>query len=477
MNRYLIIMLLCICACLCGCATNPVTGRSELMLVSESQEVQMGKELYPNALWGDIGGGGEYRDAKAKAYLGDIVYRIHAISHRPNLPVTFAIQNSSVPNAWAVPGYVVITRGLVAALQSEAEYAYVMGHEMGHVSARHSASQISKGMVTQIGLGLAGAALSGTNYGDAALSLGALAGNLIMMKFSRTDELEADRLGLAYMTRLGYHPKNAILAHQSLQRASNEYQKTIGKNSQEGSVFGNLLSTHPRTEDRIAEMRETLTRLGPINLSGDGTFRERYLQMTADLRSMHSVYTNFYDKATRALQQGNVQEADALIYRAILIAPGQSTFHALRGFIKIRQRDHAEADRSFAEALRLDRDYQPAYRGLGTLAYLRGDYARSINYLKNSVSLFPQDVFSHYFLGLSQFRSGNYRAALPSLALFAQAHPNHPEIHGIMGLTYEHLGDPNAAYQEYAKQLQVAPSSPVGKQASQRMNVIRSRLR
>jgi len=477
MSRRTLIILLLLCACLCGCATNPVTGRSELMLVSESQEIQMGKELYPNALWGDIGGGGEYHDAKAKAYLGSIVHRIHAISHRQNLPVTFAIQNSSVPNAWAAPGYVVITRGLIAGLQSEAEYAYVMGHEMGHVSARHSASQISKGMVTQVGLGLAGIALSGTNYGDAALSLGAVAGNLVMMKFSRNDEFEADGLGIDYMTRLGYHPKNAILAHQSLERANNEYLRSIGKSSQEGSAFSNLLSTHPRTSDRIAEMQQSLTRLGPILLAGDGTFRERYLQSTADLRSMHSVYTNFYDKATRALQKGNVQEADALIYRAILVAPGQSAFHAFRGFIKIRERNYAEADRSFAEAVRLDRNYQPAYRGLGALAYLRGDYARSTNYLKYSVSLFPQDVFSHYFLGLSHFRSGNYREALPSLALFGQSQPNHPEIHGIMGLTYEHLGNPNAAYQEYAKQLQVSPGSAFGKQASQRMTVIRSHAR
>ena len=93
------------------------------------------------------------------------------------------------------------------------------------------------------------------------------------------------------------------------------------------------------------------------------------------------------------------------------------------------------------------------------------------------MSLFPQDVFSHYFLGLSHFRSGNYREALPSLALFGQSQPNHPEIHGIMGLTYEHLGNPNAAYQEYAKQLQVSPGSAFGKQASQRMTVIRSHAR
>ena len=137
---------------LTGCATNPVTGQKELMFVSESQEIEIGREFYPSALWGDIGGGGEFRDEGLKTYLKDIVLNIHAVSHRPNLPVDFAIQNSSIPNAWAIPGHVVMTRGLLAGLNSEAEFVFVMGHEMGHVAARHSASQMTYGMLQQIGL-------------------------------------------------------------------------------------------------------------------------------------------------------------------------------------------------------------------------------------------------------------------------------------------------------------------------------------
>jgi predicted Zn-dependent protease len=132
---------------LISCAINPVTGQQELMLISESQEVTMGKEFYPNALWGDVGGGGEFKDEKLKANLKETVLKIHNVSHRPQLPVEFAIQNSSVPNAWAIPGYVVMTRGLLAALDNEAEFAFVMGHEMGHVSARHTAQHMTYGMV------------------------------------------------------------------------------------------------------------------------------------------------------------------------------------------------------------------------------------------------------------------------------------------------------------------------------------------
>jgi beta-barrel assembly-enhancing protease len=164
-KRRNIIPLFCIClllATLAGCATNPVTGQSQLMLVSEAQEIDMGRKLYPNALWQGEGGGGEYRDGKLKAYLKDIVVNIHRVSHRPGLPIDFAIQNSSVPNAWAIPGHVVITRGLLAGLDNEAEFTFVMGHEMGHVAARHSASQMSYGMLSQTLLAGAGLATAGS---------------------------------------------------------------------------------------------------------------------------------------------------------------------------------------------------------------------------------------------------------------------------------------------------------------------------
>ncbi len=111
------------------CAVNPVTGQHQLMLVSEQQEIQIGNQTYPNALWGGEGGGGEYKDEQLKQYLTQVVKRIHDVSHRPNLPFTFVVQNSSVPNAWAIPGHVAITRGLLAGLDNEAEFVFVMGHE------------------------------------------------------------------------------------------------------------------------------------------------------------------------------------------------------------------------------------------------------------------------------------------------------------------------------------------------------------
>ncbi len=456
-----------------GCAINPVTGQRELMFVSESQEMEMGKELYPNALWGDLGGGGEYKDEKLKAYLRDIVLRIHSVSHRPNLPVRFAIQNSSIPNAWAIPGYVVITRGLLAALDSEAEFTFVMGHEMGHVSARHSAKQITSGMLLQAGLAAAGIAMSGKDYSDTALNVGSIGGSLLLLKYSRDHELEADRLGILYMTRLGYNPENAVSAHRNLEKISQEYMKSLGKNAEERGFFEDLLSTHPRTSVRIEEIQHIINEPRPFTILGDGANRERFQRMISDLKSANKIYLEYYDKAVRAFGKNNLDEADYLVSKAIKTDGSQPAFHALKGFIMLKRKDYHEAEKYCTASLNIDKDYEPALRGMGAIGYFRGEYSEGIGYLKRGISIFPQDISAHYFLGMSYYKMRMYKTAIPHLKLFSEAHPKHPEIHGILGICYENINDLYSAYEEYVMQLKVNPTNEMGRHAASRVGVLR----
>ncbi len=458
---------------LSGCAVNPVTGRTELMLMSEAQEIQMGKDLYPSALWGAEGGGGEYRDEELKAYLGDIVSRIHGVSHRPQLPVKFAIQNSSIPNAWAIPGYVVITRGLLAGLESEAGFVFVMGHEIGHVSARHSARQFTYGMLQQMGLAAAGIALQGREYSDAILGLGAVGSTLILLKYSRSDELEADRLGILYMTRLGYDPKNAITAHRNLERTVNEYLKGLGKETRERGFFEDLLSTHPRTSVRIEEIRKMIEEVGPFEIKGDGTGKERFLAMTADIRKVNDIYVKYYDRAVRAFQDRRFDEAERLIGEAIERDDNQPPFYTLRGFLAIESKDLDGAEEDFNIALDIDDRYQPAYRGLGIYHYKKNDYAPAIENLKKALAMYPQDVSSHYYLGLSYYKTGAYARAVEHLRVFESAQPRHPEIHGLLGMSYERMRKLGAAYNEYILQLRVAPDNEMGRYARERAIILR----
>lgn len=456
-----------------GCAINPVTGGRELMLVSENQEIELGKELYPNALWGDIGGGGEYKDERLKAYLKDIVLRIHSASHRPNLPVEFAIQNSSIPNAWAIPGYVVITRGLLSGLENEAEFAFVMGHEMGHVSARHSARQMTYGMVQGIGLAAAGIALSGKQSADLFIGIGSLGSSLLMLKFSRNDELEADRLGITYMTRLGYNPHNAVSAHRNLERISSEYMKSAGKTHQEQTFLEELFSTHPRTSVRIDEIQHIINTMPPYTIRGDGSGRLIFQDMTQELRKRNRIYTEYHDNAVRAFGKDNLNEAYSFASSAVNADQSQAPFHAVKGFVMLKKKSYHEAWGHFNDALKWDTDYQPAHRGIGAVNYFRERYHEAIGSMNKALKLFPNDISSHYFIGMSHFKTRNYKTAIRHLRTVSEAQPSHPEIHGILGICYENINDIQSAYEQYVTQLKVNPTNEMGRHAASRIAVLR----
>src|SRR4030043_572881 len=134
-----------------SCAVNPVTGKQELMLLSETDEINLGRETDGRI----VQQYGIYEDQKFIAYLNDICQRLAKVSHRPKLTYYFKILDVSVVNAFAVPGgYVYFTRGILATINSEAEFAGLIGHEIGHITARHSAKQYSKAQLAQIGLGV-----------------------------------------------------------------------------------------------------------------------------------------------------------------------------------------------------------------------------------------------------------------------------------------------------------------------------------
>ena len=174
------------CFSVSGCARNPVTGSYELMLVSESQEIAMGQEYDPQV----VAQFGLYDDPEMQALVSSIGSRIAAASERPNLPWTFRVVDDPLINAFAVPGgFVYVTRGILAHFESEAQLAAVLGHEIGHVTARHSASQISRQQIAQVGLGL-GVVLAPQLADFAGLASAGL--SVLFLKFSRDNERQAD---------------------------------------------------------------------------------------------------------------------------------------------------------------------------------------------------------------------------------------------------------------------------------------------
>ncbi|MEO5989040.1 MAG: M48 family metalloprotease [Candidatus Eisenbacteria bacterium] len=217
-----------------SCATNPATGKREFSLVSPDQEIAIGREGYAAT----IAEYGLYDDPRITAYVDSIGQRLAKSSELPTLQWHFTVLDDPVVNAFAMPGgYIYLTRGILSHLGSEAQLAGVMGHEIGHVTARHSARQITQQQIAGLGLGLAGVfSESFRQYSGAAQQ----ALGLLLLKYSRDDENTADELGVRYTTAAGWDPREIPNTYVTLQRIS----------EQAGSRLPGFLSTHPDPGDR-----------------------------------------------------------------------------------------------------------------------------------------------------------------------------------------------------------------------------------
>lgn len=453
---------------ICGCATNPVTGRSELMLVSEQQEIAMGRQAVPSLNWGF---GGEYRDRLLEDYLNGIVMRIWSVSERPGLPVSFRIQNTSLPNAFALPGYVAMTRGLLVELENEAQFAAIMGHEAGHVMARHSAGRMSLGILQQVGLGVGGAFLGDGLGGDALMTLGSVSASLLLLKYDRTQELEADRLGVIYASKLGYDPYESITAHQRLGISVDKYMDRAGKDSQSGGFLSDILSTHPRKDVRVEEIQQMIRQLPPYSLKGDGKASEDFMSMTSRIRKVHEAYV-VYDDAEKALEKRNYEEAGRLAGKAIGMDSQQAPFYALQGRISLALKNYDDGIVYFRKALSVDSSYQPAFYGIGVGEYKKEKPAAALEHLKKSLELFPDHPGSLYVSGLCYHDMGRPQDALGYFGKFIEIIDRHPEVYGYIGINSEKISKKDQAIAAYKAQIKVAPDNSMGQYARQRLAVL-----
>ena len=248
---------------LISCATNPVTGKKEFMLMSTSQEKAMGASYDPQV----VAQFGIYDDPKMQNFIVEKGKKMARVSHRPGLDWQFKIVDSPVVNAFAVPGgYVYFTRGIMAHFNNEAEFAGVLGHEIGHVTARHSAKQYSSQVLAQLGfvVGMV-ASEEFRQYSD----LAAVGLQLMFLKFSRSHESESDKLGVAYSTKVGYDAHEMANFFSTIQRI----QLSAG-----GGV-PTFLSTHPDPGDRynrvhqLAEKEQKTTGKTNLNVNREGYLR------------------------------------------------------------------------------------------------------------------------------------------------------------------------------------------------------------
>lgn len=247
-----------------ACATNPVTGRRQVSFMGEGQEVALGQQMDPQ-IRKELG---VYEDAEWQRYVTDLGTQLASRSHRPHLQWSFAVVDTPTVNAFALPGgYIYLTRGLLAHLASEAELAGVIGHEIGHVTARHAAEQYTRSTSSQLGLVLGSILFPEVRpYGDlAGTGLGLLA-----LKYGRDDEIEADRLGAEYAARAGWDPAGIAGMLETLGR--------LGQASPDRKGVPNWLSTHPDPSARVEAIGPVVAGLRPAAGSDVRDGRDAYLR-------------------------------------------------------------------------------------------------------------------------------------------------------------------------------------------------------
>lgn len=390
------LLVLATFAVVAGCAVNPVTGKNELHLVSEQEEIAMGGKNY---VPGQQQSGGQYVvEPQLTAYVREVGQKLARVSDRAQLPYEFVVLNESVPNAWAMPGgKIAVNRGLLTELKSEAELAAVIGHEIVHAAGRHAARGMENNLLIQAGAAAVSIAASDRQYGsiiDLAAGVGA---GLLGIKYGRDLELEADHYGMVYMQRAGYDPLAAVSLQETFVRLAA---------SKEPNWLEGLFASHPPSQERVEANRKFAATLSGKFVSGE----KEYQAHIAPLLKSRAAYKN-YDEGHQALKQKDADKAVQLANAAIKLEPREALFYGLRGDAQAVLGRHKEAEDDYNQAIARNADFYEFYLGRGKLHQQRGEIDAAIADFGRANRLLPT-AQAHYNLGQIRLNRGEQNQAM-----------------------------------------------------------------
>ncbi len=405
-------------AALAGCALNPVTGRRELHMVSEATEIQLGQKHYGPSRQSQ---GGDYvTDPKVAAYVREVGGKLATVADR-KLPYEFVVLNSGELNAWALPGgKIAINRGLLTEFSSEAELAAVLGHEIVHAAARHSAQQMEQGQLMQVGAAVASVAASvygGSQLGQVVGQGAQVGGQMLQAKYSRDDELEADKYGMKYMKLTGYDLAAAVSVQELFVR------KFAG-----GQATTSLFASHPPSLARVEANRRTMAELGG---AGGTVGTDRFKAALAGLKRDAPAYAK-HDQALASARKGDIASAKRLTNEAIALEPRESRFYDLLADIELASDNPRVA-----------------------LGYSEKAHARDSGYFKPLLQS-----------GVARYELGERAAAEPLLVKSMELMPTAPGAY-YLGRVYEDRGKTNEAAQLY--RMVAGSKSALGRDAAGRL--------
>ncbi|WP_323846192.1 M48 family metalloprotease [Microbulbifer magnicolonia] len=378
-----------------GCAVNPVTGAKELSLMSPGQELALGEQQYPINQQQQ---GGQYViDPALQDYVNRVGQKLARVSDQPQLPYEFVVLNNSVPNAWALPGgKIAVNRGLLVLLEDEAELAAVLGHEIVHAAARHSAAAMSQQQVLGAGLAVLGAATKETAYGDLVTLGGQLGGSAYIARYGRSNELESDQYGMKYMAAAGYDPQGAV----RLQRKFVELSK--GK---QASGLEALFASHPPSQARVDANIEHAKQLA----TGGATNRAAYQKAIAQLQRDADAYKT-YDDAMAAINDKQYDRALSLVRQAQKQQPREAAFYALEGDLLAYQKQYQSAHTAYDRAVQKNPSLFSNWLKRGMISAQLKDYTAAERDLNRSLRHL-ETPHAHYYLGQVYEMQGNTKNA------------------------------------------------------------------
>ncbi|MCG3191261.1 MAG: Beta-barrel assembly-enhancing protease [Thermoanaerobaculia bacterium] len=382
-------------AFLISCVTNPVTGKSEFSLISEEEEKSLGAQSYGPMIQQS---NGTVTDPPLQAFVQRVGGDLSKASHRPALDYQFTVVNANYFNAFALPGgKVCITRGLLAQMTTEDQMAGVLGHEIGHVTARHGAASVTRGILAQTVLTAGAVAMEAgeTKNRNLYLAAAGIGGQLILMRYSRDQERQSDELGMAYMAKAGYNPKGFVESMEILKTAHDK----------EPSKLEALFQSHPITSERIDTGRQRAANLYP----SESARPIRTKEFEGSLKNLKAEIPAFKvaDEGEKALTNKDYRTAVSKFMEASRMAPRQAILPAKEAVARLLAEDFQMARTAAAQAIEKDRGLHLGLLVSGIASAKLGSWRDAARDLELAEKAGGPSVASSFFLGRAYEESGS----------------------------------------------------------------------
>jgi predicted Zn-dependent protease len=388
-----------------GCATSPVTGETILVGMSEAQEKQTDAQVAPHQFSQDLGA---IQDESVNRYVAGIGQRMGALTHRPQMPYSYRVLNANYVNAYTFPGGAMgVTRGILADLDDEAQLAALLGHELGHVNARHAAQRQGQNMLAQAAIAGLNVAAQNSDWGGLMSMGGQIGASALLAGYSREHEREADALGQEYLVKAGYPATGMVRLHQLL----------VAEEKAAPSLLQTMFSTHPMSRERRDAAQAAADSRYRISNSLDAR-RERFMDSTASLRRIRPTID--------ACKKGETAMAAKQYPKA------QTEFQTALG----------KTPRDYASNLRMAQCLQA-----------QGQTAKAVNYADNAREIYPQEAQAYKLAGVLALQQRDAGRAYQNLDRFDRLLPGDAGITFLKGVSLEGMGSRQAAAQHYAAYL------------------------